>query len=678
MDLRPLTRIARKAPNNPITRCVRMDHDSDGSIVAFEASDMELSLRLEKPGAKISGSFLCPLTKELSAAKGINLDTARIVYDTGSPLGKLVTLGSTVSAGSPDEWNQRDGHVEPSAIYMEAAELARMFREACYCAPNDDSRYGLNGAHIERIDSSTIRVVCTDGNRLAWTEASYEGEEAHPMRHMLHDPRLLQVAGSVIVGAACLSWSEGSRTAQTTGTDKNGWTVSLVSRLRDGEFPNYRAVMPSKSIGNATVSIADLAGALAIVKPYAIDQATTVDALIEDRALAMYARGIDVGEVATRIGAGVDMPSKVRSYAFSCCYMAQLVKAWPDDSIRFEFSSTLGPIVAYSEDSRNAAIIMPIRQDGATKIPAGTATYEATVKAKRKAPVKRKAAPKRKAAVKAAVKRKAAVKAKPEAKPEVKPISAPCPDCSELRQRLYTERDDHAAALERSKAVLSVATGKMHDRIVSLERGLKQASKDRDANRRLYEDMVSSSARAYEALRVERDQLAEKASGYQTLTDRIAQLEKDSEYHVRTIVESAKRAESLETDRELWKSEAKRLSLERSEAQRKVEALEARIAQLETAPPMPVNVNEPTTVNEPEILECEEPEAITVPRLVIAGGNLARSPSPIADPYRYAGQALQAGNLSPMLEARAQLPDTMRAGIYRRALDRAIEARQAS
>ena len=87
-DLRPLTRIARKAPNNPITRCVRMDHDSDGAIVAFESSDMELSIRLEKPGTKIAGSFLCPLTKELSAAKGIDLETARIVYDTGNPLGR--------------------------------------------------------------------------------------------------------------------------------------------------------------------------------------------------------------------------------------------------------------------------------------------------------------------------------------------------------------------------------------------------------------------------------------------------------------------------------------------------------------------------------------------------------------------------------------------------------------
>ena len=63
-------------------------------------------------------------------------------------------------------------------LTLQAADLRRVIDQTLFAVAPEDNRYGLNGAHVEDIagNDRQVRFVSTDGNRLCWSQAPYEGE----------------------------------------------------------------------------------------------------------------------------------------------------------------------------------------------------------------------------------------------------------------------------------------------------------------------------------------------------------------------------------------------------------------------------------------------------------------------------------------------------------------------
>src|SRR5690606_23746424 len=119
--------------------------------------------------------------------------------------------------------------------------LRTMIRQTAFAAASDASRAFLTGVLME-VDEEGVRFVATDSNRLALREvrppepAKEPGKALVPARALQELLRILQEEEDPVSVAL---WN------QQVGFRVGG--TRLVSRLIEGQFPNYRYVIPQES-----------------------------------------------------------------------------------------------------------------------------------------------------------------------------------------------------------------------------------------------------------------------------------------------------------------------------------------------------------------------------------------------------------------------------------------------
>src|SRR5262249_10273713 len=116
-----------------------------------------------------------------------------------------------------------------------------------FCVSADDARYNLTGVYWEPIDGGkSLRFVATDGHRLALIERPLNAPTKIkpaivPKRTLTELRRILGGAGEGEENAAVrCGFSENHAVFQIG-------SVTITSRLVDGQFPDYGQVIPKPS-----------------------------------------------------------------------------------------------------------------------------------------------------------------------------------------------------------------------------------------------------------------------------------------------------------------------------------------------------------------------------------------------------------------------------------------------
>lgn len=168
-----------------------------------------------------------------------------------------------------------------------AADFARALRAIRHAASTTDTRYGLNGVHVDVVDAispsgstgACLRVVATDGHRLALEDVHGTGVLGLLARRSLLsldgvvglvdalDAHTLRHDGSVLVDVFARSG-----TVCVGGLPPEAGFESLGVPMQDGEFPDYRSVVPTKARVTATVPRAALIAAVKAATPKAYKQ----------------------------------------------------------------------------------------------------------------------------------------------------------------------------------------------------------------------------------------------------------------------------------------------------------------------------------------------------------------------------------------------------------------------
>lgn len=122
--------------------------------------------------------------------------------------------------------------------------LKAMLRKTSFAISADESRYVLNGIYISLKDHK-MTVVATDGRRLALVDEEVdiaeksEGEFIIPAKAVNELNRLLQDKGEIVIKL-------GENQASFALKDEKGFSVLVVTKLIEGNYPNYRQVIPSE------------------------------------------------------------------------------------------------------------------------------------------------------------------------------------------------------------------------------------------------------------------------------------------------------------------------------------------------------------------------------------------------------------------------------------------------
>lgn len=238
-------RAAATRENVPILSGVLIQ--ADGQTVSLRATDLELTVsgavvaEVMAPGARVvDARILSSLMRRLGG------ETVRLRLD-GEKTTLTVESGgsrfSLVSSG-PEEFPELTAVRDGWRIAVPAARLSQAIEQVHYAAAGSDQRPVLSGVLLE-VEKQTLRLVATDGSRLAFRELEVDASE--PVGDAgLFTPRVIVPVRSVDEIQRICSASNPSASVSVTLSERlaalEAPAATLVTRLIEGSFPPYRQV----------------------------------------------------------------------------------------------------------------------------------------------------------------------------------------------------------------------------------------------------------------------------------------------------------------------------------------------------------------------------------------------------------------------------------------------------
>lgn len=228
---------------------------------------------------------------------------------------------------------------EERTLVLPQDKVRVMLRRTSYAASMDEARYVLNGIFFS-IKEHKMTLVATDGRRLALAEedvevpAENQAEFIVPSKAINELNRLLQPGGDMEI---C---SKGNQAAFRM-KDLKGFSTLLITKLVEGNYPNYRQVIPTETKERVTLAREELLQALHRSEFMTSDKANSVKLNFTTNNLTITANAQDVGE--GRESIAVNYTGKDISIAFNPGYMMDPLRILEADEVYLELSDELSP-----------------------------------------------------------------------------------------------------------------------------------------------------------------------------------------------------------------------------------------------------------------------------------------------------------------------------------------------
>ncbi|MEM6931716.1 MAG: DNA polymerase III subunit beta [Myxococcota bacterium] len=241
--------------------------------------------------------------------------------------------------------------------------LRRMVEQTAFAVAVEDVRYGLNGAHLEEVEENGqrhLRVVTTDGHRLSASQGAVAGD-VMLMPKMLVPRKALGVLRKLLDNddnEVDVSFGDGA-----IRLDRPSQRVWF--RLLDGEFPDYKGVLPSEHKHRVLVRRGDLAATLKRVGILVQDKGRTGRAVrfaFGPTDLEIDVHDVDRGEV--RESVPIELDGEPIEIGFNARYLGEVLQAMSGDRVSLEFAHALAPCLVRDPDDPAAFfVVMPMRLD---------------------------------------------------------------------------------------------------------------------------------------------------------------------------------------------------------------------------------------------------------------------------------------------------------------------------
>jgi DNA polymerase-3 subunit beta len=328
-----LTTAGRAASNRsgtlPVLSGVRLDV-ADGRLTVT-GTDLELTIRLSVPvHVDKEGSAVVPARLVGDIVKALPPGAVDV---TASDDEMSISAGRSQFAVRPLSLSDYPAQAETDAapVTLSSQQVGDALRQVVRAASTDDARAVLTGVLMASEDDG-LKMVATDSYRLAVRDLPQSTLLAAGQK-VLVPGRALAELQRVLTADAELSVRLGAREAvfEVGGT-------RLSTRLIEGEYPNYRNLLPSSYPNRLTVGREALLEALRRVKILAQDS-TPVRLALGGDTLRLTAITQDVGNAHEEVDASYE--GTEMTVAFNPDYLTSGVEAVEGDEVTL---STLDPM----------------------------------------------------------------------------------------------------------------------------------------------------------------------------------------------------------------------------------------------------------------------------------------------------------------------------------------------
>lgn len=343
----------------PILSNVLINASADGKL-SITATDLEVGMICEQAadvsqegGITVSARHLYDIVRNLPGDKVAvrSMENNWVEVNCENVEYKMMGLSPEEYQGLPDITKAKVFKVDPT-------ELREMIEKTIYAVSSDETRYNLNGAFLEKIGDTGFRMVATDGHRLSMIDAKLAEDPGNspfgegvivPRKGLLEIRRLLES-----YEGDCLLGVDGNNLVfKMSG-------VIVVMRLLDGQFPDYRQVVPDNQKVLLKMDRKRLIDSLRRVSILSNDKTLGMLLTLKGGQLKVSTSNPDLGEAKEEMD--VEYSGQGLTVGFNWRYLLDVLGAIETEIVDLSLEDDLSPAVFRPAGERAyTCVVMPMR-----------------------------------------------------------------------------------------------------------------------------------------------------------------------------------------------------------------------------------------------------------------------------------------------------------------------------
>ena len=352
--LSAVSRVANTKTQLPILSNILLRTDGNRLLVA--ATNLEIAItqyigaKIKKPGAitipaRLMSEFISSLPKESVELKVVN-DNLHI---------KSGTYNSIINGYIADEFPELPTINESSSIQysIKVEDFKKAVSQTIITASSDSTRPVLTGVYWHSYNNQ-LYLAATDGYRLS--ERRLVGTKSEVLV-IIPTQTLQEVLRNITEDS-----SEVDILFDETQVRFRINDAEIISRLIDGNFPDYRQLIPISSETTVTLNKADFIRITKIAGLFARESggSVTITANKDKKSLSVHSIASQMGENTSEANAKVTSDGQI---TLNSRYLSEALSVIDGEIVEFSFSGKIAPCILKSTEPNTDYyhIIMPLK-----------------------------------------------------------------------------------------------------------------------------------------------------------------------------------------------------------------------------------------------------------------------------------------------------------------------------
>lgn len=360
-----VSRAVPSRPTHPVLANFLLVADQEKQLVSLTGFDLSLGIRSSFPAQILVGGTLTLPARLLNDIVS-RLPDGEITLDDNSG----DALATLTSASGRYQVHGMGAEEFPELPMIEEGEIINLPPEAfleglkgtLFATSPDETKQVLTGVHL-KLQKDTLEFAATDGHRLAIVETNNQGESEEESEEEKHPKSAAKIDEfEVTVPARALREVERMLTLRSSG-ENQGETPSLklhfdqgqvvfewgeqrlTTRTLDGQYPNYRQLVPRSFERQITLDRKSLLAGVDRISVFADPKNNvlkcSIDSNNQEVTLSVDAKDVGSGQEslpAQVTGESIDI-------AFNVKYLTEGLKALGSSEVSLQLNQANSPVI---------------------------------------------------------------------------------------------------------------------------------------------------------------------------------------------------------------------------------------------------------------------------------------------------------------------------------------------
>ncbi|MDQ8196043.1 DNA polymerase III subunit beta [Coraliomargarita sp. SDUM461004] len=338
--------------------------EAEEGHISLTTTNLDLGIRCRiKAEVSDPGSLTLPVRKLATIVR--ELPNPEVFIEAGENHQAKITSGGSlfkIMGISAEEFPPLPTFENRKVFELGQSEIVSMLKSVSYAQSTDENRYILNGVYFNFADEK-LTLVATDGRRLGLTALELEISEDNAGSLILPAKTVGELERLMGKGEKVKVAFNDRQAAFEIAIDESGDTglidhLYLVSKIVEGNYPNYRQVIPKETEHRVKIERELMLECVHRAALVTSDKSNSVKLKVSKNLLEISGQSTEYGESHESMAIAYDGPEV--QVAFNPQFLMEPLKALTKDEVFFEFKDELSPGLFKTLDNF-ICVIMPLR-----------------------------------------------------------------------------------------------------------------------------------------------------------------------------------------------------------------------------------------------------------------------------------------------------------------------------